>query len=69
MADMVPKKEFTFKVNISWEQFTAQFAAELTNLSTGILAIMYYAGKSRKDVKIKKKGEELSAFFARVEAR
>ncbi len=67
-ADVVPKKILFVKMNCGWEEFASKFAPELATVSQGSLNLLYEAIKSRKDVKIKKEGEELDAFFARIEA-
>ena len=67
-ADVVPKKNVTVKVNIPWEKFAEKYVAEMADLSTGTIQILQDALRTKKEVKIKKEGDELDRFFTKVEA-
>ncbi len=67
-ADVVAKKSLNVKINMPWDKFSLKFAAELADLSTGTIAVLQDALISKKDVKIKKEGDELDKFFTKVEA-
>ncbi len=66
-ADVIHRKSLTVRINMPWEQFLLKFAPELADLSAGTIAVLQEALISKKDVKIKKEGDELDKFFTKVE--